>query len=276
MLRTLVLLMLFLTVKTAYALDLNELKQKYLPKIKDISQRVLPQNVVEKMFGKEEKQMPLPVLPKLEQDTTSTYSLPADSVLSTQGAAFRNLDIEQKRTYQVAFIEELYQATRRTKPTDEEILKWLNSLEQGAAREGIYSAMVLDSVYASLEDYVDPVSDQTVEFTQQFYKKYIGENVVADSIKKLNGYTIKKVVAEKSLEMMVALERNPEDLYKWYSVMSAELATKFPKVLNQSSIRNNSNATAHYQWSKSVPYQQIKSEVIIKIHLVYNAMMDEN
>lgn len=268
--------MLFLTVKTAYALDLNELKQKYLPKIKDISQRVLPQNVVEKMFGKEEKQMPLPVLPKLEQDTTSTYSLPADSVLSTQGAAFRNLDIEQKRTYQVAFIEELYQATRRTKPTDEEILKWLNSLEQGAAREGIYSAMVLDSVYASLEDYVDPVSDQTVEFTQQFYKKYIGENVVADSIKKLNGYTIKKVVAEKSLEMMVALERNPEDLYRWYSVMSAELATKFPKVLNQSSIRNNSNATAHYQWSKSVPYQQIKSEVIIKIHLVYNAMMDEN
>ena len=157
---------------------LDNLKTKLSPKLRTFSLKFMDEKTVDQIFPAPAKpQSLMPLLPMIKSDNKSTDSLDQNSQLATQGASYFKMEPDRRRNFEVGFIEEIYMATRRSSPTDEDIMKWLNSLEQGASREGVYRALVLDSVYASLEDFSDPVSRELIDFTQEFYQKYIGVQI---------------------------------------------------------------------------------------------------
>jgi hypothetical protein len=247
-----------------------------MDKAKNLAQKYLPDSITQKIFKPEiEKGLVLPALPSLKSDSRSTYTLASDSKLNQQGGEFNKLPADQIRAFNLAFIEELYQATRRDRPTDQQVMKWLNSLEQGATREGIYRALVLDNVYFGLEEFESELSEQALRFTIRFYMSYLGAKVNEETIKKVNSFTVKKVVSEKSLEMLEALESKPEDLYVWFAILAADLAKQCQAVFKDNKIRSNLDELVHLSWVKSVPYQHVKSELVLRIHFCYNWMDDQ-
>jgi hypothetical protein len=64
---------------------------------------------------------------------------------------------------------------------------------------------------------------------------------------------------------------NLDHLYRWYAVVSADLATEYPEYI-KSEVRGDTRPEYHYEWAKSMPVQHIKSEFIIKLHSVMNGL----
>jgi hypothetical protein len=261
--RKLVLLSLMFGLNNVYALDFKSIKESLRP----FSSKYLGSKVTNKYFGNKDDGVKLPLIPALRTDSKSTYSLSKKSILATQGQEYNILTIEKKRPYRVAFLEELFEATRKQKIEDDALLTWLNTMEQGSSREGVYRALVLDRVYSSLENFQDAPTQEAVKITSDLYKKFINRPVSVSALQNLNIYSIKKIITGKCLDVIEAFETNPEGMYKWYAVLSRDLAKIFSY---NNKLRDDQRSKIHYDWAKSVPYQHIKSEVIIKIHLGFN------
>jgi hypothetical protein len=218
-------------------------------------------------------EMPLPALPKLERKNTDASIYKMDSELRKQGKEFEALPAEKRRSYEVAYLKELFQATRRAPAREEDLAKWLNVLEGGGTREGVYRGVVLDDVYASLENYEEQPSPKLLTWTQAFTKKYLALAFSEEALKQGNLFFIKRVVTEKVLEMLDALETRPEDFRTWYAVMSSQLATEFPNIW-KGTIRANPDAQVHLNWAKKAHLQHIKSDAVIKLQTVMNGLQD--
>lgn len=259
-------LLIVLTSFSSYSLDLD----KYKEQIRGHLKSMLGEDVSNKLLGEEERTVELPDIPKVEIDATSTkvYS-DKNRKIEKQGSAFSSLSDKQKRKYQVAFIQELYEVTRNSEPKQDDIIKYLNVLEQGGSREGVYRAITLDDVYSSLESYDETPEKALTDFTVKYGEKYLGRVFDGSSIRKLNLWSIKRIVTEKSLEVMDVLANKPEDLHAWYAVFSAELAKEYPK-LWQTKIRSTQNPRVHLNWASQAPFQHVKSETIIKLHKLMN------
>jgi hypothetical protein len=213
----------------------------------------------------------LPPIPEIKKNATSTRSLKKDAKILTQGEQYNKLKKEKKRKYEIAFLKELYKVTRQSKASNEDILKWLNIIEQGGSREGVYRALVLDNVYASLENYDEPLNKEVVNFCEAYMQKFIRQTFNKEVYQQINVYTLKRILSEKSLEVLDALANKPEHVYSWYAVFSSALAKKYPDFF-KSKLRKNTLKETHLSWAKKVPYQHIKSEVVVKIHHVLNQL----
>lgn len=207
----------------------------------------------------------LPALPKLLEDARSTavFDKKQDKII---------LKPEQEEKFYYAFVMEIYDATRSAKPNDDEIGKMVNVLSQGGSREGVYHSLVLDSTYGGMENYDKPVKSNAADFAVYFYERYIGKKIVKDSLKGMNAYSLKRLMADKALDIIDAYGDNREDLEKWYAVMSSDLASKFPSLWS-SKLRKDTSSLRHKSWAGKVPLQHIKSETLIKIHTAMNSMM---
>jgi hypothetical protein len=211
----------------------------------------------------------LPEIPKnFKKNTdTSTYSK-----LQKEPTEYDKLPAERKRQFDYKFLEELFRVTRKSGPKDEDLSSWLNTLDQGGSREGIYQALVLDDVYATMENMDERPSDKLVKFSEDFAKKYLATNYSQDTLTKSNLFTLKRIMTEKSLDLMENYEtKNLDDLYRWYAVFSADMAKNYDSFL-KAEIRRDPSVEFHYQWAKSMPIQHIKSEFIIKLHTVMNGL----
>lgn len=210
-------------------------------------------------------EVPMPALPKITDDARSTavYNKKQDKISLKP-------EVEQKFNY--VFIKELYEATRQEKPNDDEIGKFMNVLSQGGTREGIYRSLVLDSTYAGMENWDKPVKSVTADFAVYFYGKYIGKKIVKKSFEGMSVFSLKRLMTEKALDMADAFGDDREGLEKWYAIMSADLATRFPQIWSNA-MRKKTSALEHKAWASKVPLQHIKSEMIIKIHSALNSMM---
>lgn len=264
--KTLILSILLAYSMNVLALDMENWKKK----LRGLSKKVLGDKTTAKYFGADENKIKLGPIPKIVENSKSTYTLDKNNILYKQGAEFKKLSVEKKRPYRVAFLEELFEATRKQKVEDQDIIKWLNTMEQGSSREGVYRALVLDNVYRSLENFEDFPAIEVVRFTEKIYSKFANRVVKADSLRRLNLYSIKRVVTEKFLDIMEAYESDPQGLYKWYAVLSSDLARQFNY---KNKLRDDSRAKIHYDWAQSVPYQHVKAEVIIKLHMGYNSWL---
>ncbi|HAZ13767.1 MAG TPA: hypothetical protein DCY86_13325 [Bdellovibrionales bacterium] len=208
--------------------------------------------------------MALPPIPKLVDDAKSTEVYSRKEDLSQ----FK-IKPEEYQKYNLAFIDEVIVETRGMKANDNDLAKWMNTMEQGASREGIYRAMVLDATYAGLENYDAAVTERSSAFALSFLEKFINQTLKKEAIDKLNFYTLKRVITEKALEVIDAYYSNPQDLYRWYAVLSSDFAEQYPTIWNNE-LRKDPSAERHMQWAGSVPSQFLKSEVIIKIHKIFN------
>jgi hypothetical protein len=217
----------------------------------------------------------LPVLPALDKKNTdvSVYKR-EDSELRKQGKEFEALSVDKRRAYDVAFLQEVFLVTRRAPAKNEDLAKWDNVLEGGGSREGIYRGLVLDEVYASLENYEEAPSAKLIEWTLNFARSYLGLAFQAEAFQKANLFFLKRHMSEKALEMMDMLESKPQDFRSWYAVYSSDIAQAFPILWGGHAIRGVSDRKAHFAWASKAPLQHIKLEAVIKLHMVMNHLQD--
>lgn len=219
-----------------------------------------------KLLGEVPAEHELPELPQVQKETTSTKVLPKESgkkeVSRTEQAAF-----------DLKYIRELYAVTRQREGNDKDLSQWMNAMSQGATREGIYRALVLDGAYAGLEGMDYPQSDKAIEFGSDYMNRFVGKKLSHKAISQVNLYTMKRIMTEDSLELIdqFLYENRVEDLYKWYGIFSSELAEKFPKAFSNK-MRAEPSVDKHILWAQTVPWQVLKGEVIFKLHHIMNLL----
>ncbi len=230
-------------------------------------EKYLSAELTVKICGKKAEVLSLPVLPKIQETDAKSVRLLDEAKI---GKAIADKAIREK--YDYLFLAELFQVVRGEKANDNVIARWMNSLSQGGSREGVYQAIVLDNIYGGMENRDYPVNDGVIRFTLEYMPRFLGVKTSAQGLEAVNFYRLKREVTTMSLSMMDALaSQSIEDFYRWYSVFSAELAQKYPSALNNP-LRANADYQAHYKWVQTVPYQHAKSEVMVKLQLVFNSL----
>ncbi len=254
-------LALSISVNSVQAGFLDDLKQKARPFLV----KILGMVQTNKILGQDPNDIKLPGIPEVVGKATE----------ATQDREEKKVEIseEDKKRYNYVFVLEVFEAARKAKPNDNDIARWVNVMDQGGSREGVYRAMVLDTLYAGLENYDSPVTDEVMDFTIDFYGRYLNKSVTKEKLDGVNFYYLKRVTTERILELTdTFISKNEEDLYRWYAVISGELAQRYSQVFKLG-IRKDERKVRHFFWAKDVPRQYIKSELIIKVHKIYNHMM---
>lgn len=259
------LILIILISFNAYSISWEELKNKTTDAINDL------RGVKEKEPEKDlESTVKLPKIPKIVKSAVDSKVFNKKSSIYDQGKAYTNLPFSERQKYELAFIKEAYLTTRKSEAKREDLIQWLNVIEQGGTREGVYRSIVLDDIYYGLERYDEKINKECAEFVQHFLRKFIGSKVKVESLSKINLYTLKKAVAEKSLEIIDTMIDRPKDVYAWYAIMSSDLAKQFKHAFKKKT-RSVDFPEFHEKWAKSVPLQHIKSEVVLKIHIAMNS-----
>ena len=243
--------------------------QSFVEKIRPQLTKIIGEEWTAKLIGADKSQnmnaVAMPAIPAIDDNATSTavYDKKKDSVVL-------NPEVEKKFYY--TYITEVYEATRQSKPNEDEVGKMMNVLLQGGTREGVYRSFVLDSVYGGMENWDKPVKSVTADYAVAFYEKYLGKKIQKKSFEGMSIYTLKRLMTEKSLEVADAFGEDRDALERWYAVMSADFASKFPLIWTNAT-RKKTSAIEHKNWASKVPVQHIKSEMIIKIHSALNSMI---
>lgn len=256
-------------VDCVFAIDLGEYKEKMRYPLNNL----FGSELTSKLIGKkaETNKYQIPTIPEVEKNATDSRVYDKKYPIFNQGSKYNKLTLEQKRGYRVSYIKEVFQVTRKREVKDEDLVSYLNVIEQGGSREGVYRRVVNDEIYRSLEEFPAAPTIQLITFVSSYGKKYLATNYSMEGMKKVNLFTIKKIVTEKTLEVIDLLARNSNDVYAWYAIFSKHLALNYKSIFN-SKVRSVIDEQFHYNWAKEVPFQHIKSEVIIKLHKVLNKL----
>jgi hypothetical protein len=242
----------------------------HLTKLKEMGRsfitKILGEERSGKLLGPAPEEVVLPAIPQINKNAKSTD-------------VYQNQDLhqapasEQERQSNYRFLEEVYQAVRGGNPAPQEVQKWRNVLDQGGSREGIYHSLVLDDNYAGLENFTKPINDKMIDFTENFLSRFLSQKIDRKFLTQANFYNLKRQVVEKTLEMAdtLSLSKDKKPMADWYGVMSGELAEKYASVF-QNDMRKNTSKKRHRDWALKVPFQQVKSEIIIKLHTIYNSL----
>lgn len=228
--------------------------------------KVLGEDLTSKLLGAPASNIKMPPLPKIEGKTDSVQIRSRESNKNEA-----KLTEKERQKYNYLYIRELFETTRNGQANDNDLAKWMNVMSQGATREGVYRALVLDNTYRGFENLENPVNDSVIEFAAYYLAKYTGQGVDKAALERANFYTLKRVVTEKTLEIIDAFP-NTENLYSWYAIMSGELANDYA-VIWENKMRREKSPDMHKSWAMNVPEQHLKSEVIIKLHKVFNHLM---
>lgn len=225
-----------------------------------------------KLLGEAPKPVETIALPEIPKTVQNNTDLKSFDRIKKEETEYDRLPPDKKRQYDYNFINEIYMVTRKTPPRDEDFSKWLNSLEQGGSREGLYQALVLDEMYTSLESIEEKSNDSLIKFSLDYSQKFLNQTFAADAVKDLNVYSLKRILTEKTLDILGHYEtHNLDDIYRWYAVFSAFIGKEYGTNFTNP-VRANPDVEFHYKWAKEMPIQHIKSEAIIKLHTVMNRL----
>ena len=214
----------------------------------------------------------MPTIPTSEQLKLTTST---DAHIAKGETAFDQLPNERIRQYNFNFLQELFAVTRRTEARDEDLSTWMNTLDQGGSREGIYQALVLDSVYNTLESIENSPADGLLDFIVEFSQKFLNQTMPKSNLEQLNHYSLKRILTEKGMDVMEFYQtKNLDDLYRWYALFSSDVASRYSSSFAGNAVRQNPSADFHYEWAKSMPIQHIKSEFVIKMHKLMNDLQE--
>lgn len=255
---------IFLLISTqSFAFDLNEVVNDLKAEVKSL-------------MGEKEVEAPkyqVPKLPAIVNDPKSVEVYSKEGAIYKTGTKYRSLTKRERAKYQYLFLKELIYVVRGAEATDQELTNYMNVLDQGGNREGIYRSLVVSSNYQELEMYQQSPSQRVLEFTQEYAVKYLRVNYEVTKMKDYNVWSIKRLLVDRTLEQIDAFPKDGKDLYIWYAVLSEELAQRFAIWKNK--VRSNTNPDTHIKWAQSVPFQHLKSEVIIKLNKVFNYLQEK-
>ncbi|MAZ48358.1 MAG: hypothetical protein CME65_07335 [Halobacteriovoraceae bacterium] len=258
------LFFVFLLVSTqSFAFDLNEVVNDLKAEVKSL-------------MGEKEIETPkyqVPELPAIVNDPKSVDVYSKKGAIYKTGTKYRSLTKRERAKYQYLFLKELIYVVRGAEATDQELTNYMNVLDQGGNREGIYRSLVVSSNYQELEMYQQSPSQRVLDFTQEYAVKYLRVNYEVTKMKDYNVWSIKRLLVDRTLEQIDAFPKDGKDLYIWYAVLSEELAKRFAIWKNK--VRSNTNPDTHIKWAQSVPFQHLKSEVIIKLNKVFNYLQEK-
>ncbi len=215
------------------------------------------------------QEMAVPEIPKNFKSSTDVSSYIKEIKPETD---YEKLPEERRAQFDRSFIQELFAVTRKTEPKDEDLSTWMNNLQQGGSREAVYQALVLDDVYATLENLSEKPSARLMDYCLRYSKKFFGLNYTEEGLKQYNLYTLKRTLTEKGMNLLEFYEgKNLEEFHRWYALYSADLAKEYSPLF-KSEVRRNTDPKYHYEWAKGMPLQHVKSEFIIKTHMVMNGL----
>ena len=80
---------------------------------------------------------------------------------------------------------------------DEDLSNWLNTLDQGGSREGIYQALTLDEVYNGLESIEEKPTQKLLDYCLMFSQKFVNQTFKTESLQNLNLYSLKRFSRRK-------------------------------------------------------------------------------
>ena len=245
--------------------NISETFSSYGEKLRPYFKKFLGKKRTERILGVEQSGIRMPKIPEVRKDARSVDLLKKRKRKPNN----KKLTKKKKQKYDLAFIREITRVTRQMKSNIKEDRRWLNVMSQGGTREGVYRGIVLEDRYTNLERKSFPINPKVLDFSLQYANHFLAQDIKKSALRRSNFYTLKKVLVERSLEVMDSFPVENDDLYDWYALFSSYLAKKYPRVW-RNQFRKKSNAKVHKNWAKNVPEQHIKSEVIIKMHKVFN------
>lgn len=242
-----------------------------------ISQQVVAESPWEKIYKKFQsffiKEAPLVeiVLPIIPQSKIDPKLI--SNKKNEKADPFQNLSPQQKNNYYQSFLNELfYECYHREFKYNSNKESWFNILSQGASYEAVYRGIILGDAYYSLETKSFIIKEDFAKIAQDFFKKYTRREIALNRLMELNFFSLKRNLVEKLLETFdFLMETDSEKAYDWYAVLSQELAQNYTSALS-APLRNNSSAHIHRNWAKKVSLQQVKAELIIKMHKILNSI----
>lgn len=268
--KLIIISVLILSNNYAHALNLDGFKES----IRAPMNKYLGEETTERIIGKapqKEGIVELPTIPKIQKSATDDGIYDKSGSIYGQGGSYKNLSPDKKRPFIIAYLKEIYLVTRNSEIKNEDLAKYLNVIEQGGSREGVYRAITNDNVYAALESYQDPISENLVEFVLKFSERFLNVSYDKEGMKNSNLYIVKRIIVDKALDVLDALANRPEDAHRWFAVFSSEMAKTYPGLL-KGEARTSTDDISQLHWAKSVPWQHIKSEVTIRLHRIMNGL----
>lgn len=259
-------LVLMLSFSTAHAFDLQSFISDVKEKARPHLVKILGEDKVNDLLGSNLTEVALPRIPEIVKDSRNVESIKRQEYPGTV-----KISEEDAKKYNYYFVRELFEAVRRREANDNELANWMNVLQQGSTREGVYRGLVLDQTYAGLENYPMPVNDSLVAFASRFLEVYTGKKYETEKLMGFNFFALKRSVTERALEIIDSYQTQ-QDLAAWYAVFSAELAKNHGNVFDNKT-RKNIDPGAHLNWANSYSNQYLKSEVVIKLHKVFNSLI---
>lgn len=237
-------------------------------KVRPFFNKVIGSEWTAKILGPSDD-IQLPEIPKLNSKATSTDVYKKKELRKN---SFDQLPANKKNAYNQKFIHELHLAVKKIAPDENYTFGLVNAMAQGASREGIYRSIILDEQYAKLEALNEPTSIEAGKFIDEYMKKYLNLSISKDVIGSTNFYILKRIVVEKTLEILDVLSKDFSKFSDWYAVFSEDMAKKHEKALEGNKLRAAKDKKVHKKWAKSVSNQLIKGEIIIKLHSVMNGL----
>ncbi len=228
-------------------------------------------NLLRRVMGRKDRvvHLKMPAIPEVKKDSTSLET--SESYKDPNAKRFK---AEDKKRYDYFYIKEVYEVTLQRKVNENELARWMNVIGQGGTREGVYRAIVLGSDYRAMENYVGArLRKKTIAFVEHFLSRYLQKKISTKDLKRINFYTVKRIVTEMALEVVDSflMEKRSEDLFTWYGIMAADFAKNYSEVWD-SKQRKNANELQQKKWAQAVPVQFLKSEIIIRIHKLMNVL----
>lgn len=244
----------------------------YKEQVRPYLRGLLGENLADSILGAppvvepEVKEINLPPIPKVEKDATSLKSN-----IQEENINRKKISQDKMTDLNVFFIRELYKEVKGVEVDQKSLSNWINVLEQGGTREGVYRALINDVEFLKLGEKSAPLTNNSIEFVEHFSKTYLNLGYSKETLEKVNFFRLKSDLTDKTLEVMDAFSGRFNELYDWYAVLSADLAAKYPQAFKFET-RKNTSKEFHRGWAANVPIQMIKSEVIIKLQQVLNQL----
>lgn len=238
----------------------------FLQNLRPFVEENISVELANKVWGKKDE-VELPQIPKVKKDAK-------DLSVYNKKKYQSPFSKEKMSKYNLSYINELIKATRGLEPNRNELSKWYSTLEQGGTREGVYRSLVLSPYYQRLENYKQQTSETAKNFTVAYFNKYLNNELDKSKLNPLNIYSVKRITTEKSLEVMEALLNiSQEEFSKWFAVYSAQLAREYP--IWSSKLRSTKESGVHYRWAMKMTPDIVKSEFILKMHLLFNHLQKQ-
>jgi hypothetical protein len=204
----------------------------------------------------------IPSIPKIDEikptDTSGYGKKREDEKIEDEG---------KRRTLDYQHVKELINVVYERTVSETELIAYLNTLDQGGTREGVYSSLVLNNEYYKLEGKEMWASEKAQEFALFILEKFCDLEI--NFKKEVNKYYLKRLVIDKVMNVFELLPTAQAKVY--FNILSVDLNRFYPGVLKKKH-RSSDNYKLHEMWSSKVPFPFLKSELVVKLHIILNSL----